>query len=103
MLRMRRGYSQAILVAGAVLAASAGAAQAAGGGTSSGATWHNAIEVPGTAKRVAADVTSVSCASARNCTAGGYYVDLHGHQQPLAVSEVAGPGSKRSRSRWRPQ
>jgi hypothetical protein len=91
MLWMRRGYSQAIaVVAGAVLATSAGAAQAGVSRASSGATWHKAIEVPGTAAPVAADVTSVSCSSPRNCAAGGYYVDRLGHQQPLVVTERAG-------------
>ena len=90
MVWMRRGYSRAIVVAGAVLAASAGSAQAACSGTSPGATWHQAIEIPGTAAPVAADVTSVSCASARNCAAGGYYVDRHGHHQPLVAIERAG-------------
>ena len=41
-------------------------------------TWRNAMEVPGTAalnKGGDAQVTSVSCASAGNCSAGGCYVD----------------------------
>ena len=91
MLWMRRCCSQAVVVvAGAVLAASAGAAQAGVSVASSGATWHQAIEVPGTAAPVAADVSSVSCPSPRSCAAGGYYVDRHGHQQPLVVTERAG-------------
>src|SRR5262249_33147122 len=90
-LWMRRCYSQAVVVvAGAVLAAGAGAAQAGVSEQRSGATWHKAIEVPGTAAQVAADVSSVSCASPRNCAAGGYYVDRRGHQQPLVVTERVG-------------
>ena len=53
-------------------------------------TWQNAIEVPGTATRNrggAAFVTSVSCASAGNCSAGGYYTDSSGHEQVFVVSK----------------
>src|SRR5260370_16528 len=37
--------------------------------------WHAAIEVPGTAalNSLGAEVASVSCASAGNCAAGGFY------------------------------
>ena len=44
-------------------------------------TWHTAIEVPGTAAlniRRLARVVSVSCASAGNCSAGGYYTNSSG-------------------------
>ena len=57
-------------------------------------TWHAAIEVPGTAalnKGGNANVFSVSCASAGNCSAGGYYTtDSYGHTQAFVVSEVNG-------------
>ncbi len=61
-----------------------------------GGHWLKAIEVPGTAALNAggnARVTWVSCASARNCAAGGSYQDRSGHQQAFVVSQVNG--------RWR--
>ena len=56
-------------------------------------TWRNAIEVPGTAalnKGDYAQVSSVSCASAGNCSAGGWYMDSSSLDDPLVVSEVNG-------------
>jgi hypothetical protein len=56
-------------------------------------TWHEAEEVPGTAalnKGGKAEVNSVSCASAGNCGAGGYYTDGSGAQQAFVVGEVSG-------------
>lgn len=44
-------------------------------------TWKTAQEVPGTAKLNVggfAQINSVSCASARNCSAGGFYTDSTG-------------------------
>jgi hypothetical protein len=54
--------------------------------------WHNAIEVPGTAARNKDDaqVSSVSCASAGNCSAGRWYSDSSSLDDPLVVSEVNG-------------
>jgi hypothetical protein len=60
-------------------------------------TWHSAIEVPGTAALNVgggAEVNSVSCASAGNCSAGGYYIDSSGHGQPFVVSEKKGAWGK---------
>src|SRR5258705_332719 len=55
-----------------------------------GGTWHAAIEVPGTAAlnigRSAA-VISVSCTSAGNCAAGGYYNDLDNGGQAFVATE----------------
>jgi hypothetical protein len=54
-------------------------------------TWHTAKEVPGTAGLNAggdARVDSVSCGSAGNCSAGGFYFDAANHEQALVVSEV---------------
>ena len=54
-------------------------------------TWHTAIEVPGTAalnQGGDASITSVSCASAGNCSAGGFYKDSSGHQQAFVVSQT---------------
>ena len=56
-------------------------------------TWSDAIEVPGMAALNAdggAVVNSVSCASAGNCSAGGYYVDGSDHGQAFVVGEVSG-------------
>ena len=56
-------------------------------------TWGTAIEVPGTAALNQGgndDITSVSCASAGNCSAGGFYLDSSGHHQAFVVSQVSG-------------
>ena len=56
-------------------------------------TWHTAREMPGTAALNSggeAVVSSVSCASAGNCAAGGYYLDNSGHAQAYVASEVNG-------------
>ena len=51
-------------------------------------TWRTAIEVPGTGALtkagLGAEVTSVSCASAGNCLAGGDYIDGSGRQAFVA-------------------
>src|SRR5262245_41964999 len=55
--------------------------------------WHAAIEVPGTAalnKGGGARVSSVSCASAGNCAAGGGYKDGSRHHQVFVASETNG-------------
>ena len=62
-----------------------------------GGTWHKAIEVPGTAalnRGVQAQVTSVSCGSAGNCSAGGYYLDGSSNFQAFVVSEIHGTWGK---------
>jgi hypothetical protein len=59
--------------------------------------WGKAIEVPGTAalnRGGNADISSVSCASAGNCTAGGAYADRSGNFQAFVVSEVNGRWGK---------
>jgi hypothetical protein len=56
-------------------------------------TWGNAEEVPGTASLNSlgyAQVNSVSCASAGNCSAGGFYADNPGGQSPFVVTETDG-------------
>jgi cytochrome c551/c552 len=56
-------------------------------------TWGTAQQVPGTAALNAggfADISSVSCASAGNCSAGGYYEDSSGAGQAFAVGEKNG-------------
>ena len=54
-------------------------------------TWGTAQEVPGSAalnQGNNAVITSVSCAAADNCSAGGFYTDSSGHQQALIVNET---------------
>jgi hypothetical protein len=56
-------------------------------------TWHRAIEVPGTAalnKKGFAGVSSVSCGSAGNCSAGGFYTDSAIHSQAFVAGETNG-------------
>jgi hypothetical protein len=59
-------------------------------------TWQTAEEVPGTAALNTghdAQVSSISCASAGNCTAGGYYTggsSAKGSYQAFVVDEVGG-------------
>jgi hypothetical protein len=56
-----------------------------------GGTWGTAEEVPGmaTLNQGAADLNSVSCASAGNCSAGGFY-QVGQTNQAFAVSETNG-------------
>jgi hypothetical protein len=56
-------------------------------------TWGQAEPVPGLGSLNAgasSDIDSVSCSSAGNCGAGGYYVDSSGHNQAFAVTEENG-------------
>ncbi len=90
-----------IIVAGCVPVALAGAGGASAapraltgpGAAAVGGAWGTAREVPGTArlnKGGTAQVTSVSCPSADNCTAGGFYEDGSGVQHAFVVSKVNG-------------
>jgi len=59
--------------------------------------WRRAVQVPGSAALNVgrqAQISSVSCASAGNCGAGGYYTDKAGKWQPLVVSDVRGTWGK---------
>lgn len=54
--------------------------------------WRNAIELPGTGtlnKGSDAFIYSVACASAGNCSAGGFYKDSGGHIQAFVANETA--------------
>jgi hypothetical protein len=56
-------------------------------------TWGAAIEVPGTAALNTggvAQTSSVSCATAGNCAAGGTYRDASGHEQAFVANETSG-------------
>src|SRR5215471_11413242 len=68
------------------------AAQGAGAGDRDG-TWRTAIEVPGSGMLNAGGngfVSAVSCASAGNCAAGGYYAAALAIVQAFVVSEQNG-------------
>jgi len=89
-----------LLVTGtaALLLAGGGAAAAGTHGAvsartvASGGTWGTAKEVPGSAQLNQggfADITSVSCASAGNCSAVGSYAAAH-RQQAMVVNEMNG-------------
>src|SRR5215470_13113987 len=73
--------------------AAAWAVPAAQGAVPAASSWGRAIEVPGLGALNdggRAQVLQVSCASAGNCAAGGYYRDRHGHGQGFVVSEKTG-------------
>jgi hypothetical protein len=62
-----------------------------------GGRWGKAIEVPGTAALDAGGIAaanSVSCPSAGNCGAGGYYADRSRRGQAFVVSERGGRWGK---------
>jgi cytochrome c551/c552 len=62
--------------------------------------WGPAEEVPGTAalnRGGDAEITSVSCGRAGNCSAGGFYQDASGHFQAFVAEEVRGVWGKAQR------
>ena len=54
--------------------------------------WGPASQVPGSAtlNQGSAMILSVSCASAGNCSAGGFYTDRYGHRQAFVVRQAGG-------------
>ena len=62
--------------------------------TEAGGIWHSAREVPGTAGldlgSPGGEVLSVSCATAGDCSAGGFYTDAAGQQQAFIAAETSG-------------
>jgi hypothetical protein len=101
--QLRRGRvlavaAGAVAVCGAIAlavpgAADAGAVSAAPGAVRAAGAWGKAIEVPGLGalnKGGTAWVLSVSCASAGDCAAGGFYSDRHGHVQGFVAAERHG-------------
>src|ERR1022692_4346862 len=63
--------------------------------------WGPAQEVPGTAalnKGREAQVLSVSCARAGDCSAGGFYTDASGHRQAFVVSSASSPLSSKAQN-----
>ena len=68
-------------------------AAAAGGAVAQTGTWRTAIEVPGLGSLNGggfAGVDSVSCGSAGNCGAGGFYTDRSAHLQAFVVNQKRG-------------
>src|SRR5580704_2858779 len=100
--RLRRGVPAVVagLVTVAALAAGSPAqasAAAVARAAASGGTWGKAEEIPGIAalnKGGEAALTSVSCASAGNCSAGRYYQDSHYDFQAVVVDETYGTWGK---------
>jgi hypothetical protein len=72
----------------AVLLGPAAGVASAGGRTVSGGIWGTAIEVPGTG--LGGETLSVSCASAGNCSAGGFDAPNSSQIQAFVVSQVNG-------------
>src|SRR5260221_10401681 len=73
--------------------ADAGAASAVAGAVRTGG-WGRAMEVPGSGalnKGGAVDLNSVSCASAGNCAAGGFYTRGSRNGQGFVLGERPGP------------
>jgi hypothetical protein len=58
--------------------------------TETGGTWATGVEAPAPAGGTRALLGTVSCASAGNCTAVGYYSDSAGDDQGLLLTETAG-------------
>ena len=99
---LNTGASSAAIVSVSVSCRSAGNCSAGGDYTDStghrqvfvvsqvNGTWGKAIEVPGTAtlNTSRAEIKSVSCGSAGNCSAGGYYTDSSGHGQAFVASQT---------------
>jgi hypothetical protein len=86
-------FGAAVFPSSARGAAVSGQAAAVAGPAGSDGTWGKAEEVPGIAalnQDGNAQVTSVSCASAGNCSAGGTYLEISGFQQGFVVTETNG-------------
>ena len=62
--------------------------------TETSGVWRSGREVPGLAAldqgSPGAEVLSVSCATAGNCSAGGFYTDAAGRQQAFVVAQTGG-------------
>src|SRR5215510_13179981 len=92
-----RGHRAVMVVAGAAAvwcaAAQAVTAAPAARAVAQAGTWGTAIEVPGLGslnRGNLAESRSVSCGAARNCAAGGFYLDGSGHIQAFVVNERQG-------------
>jgi hypothetical protein len=93
--RLERAAAAGLAVAAALVLATAVPAEAAAGARTAapGSTWGTASEVPGLAalnQGGSAAISSLSCGSAGNCSAGGAYTDGAGHDQAFVVSQAHG-------------
>jgi len=99
-LIQRAGIVTAVAIGGlapaAAGAATGGAVPAARAAVPAAGSWGRAIEVPGLAALNKGDavVNSVSCGSAGNCAAVGYYTDRRGQSQGFVASERHGRWGK---------
>jgi len=85
----------AALLASATVAASGASAASATRALASGGIWGKAKRVPDLLLNTGnAETDSVSCGSAGNCGAGGFYTDTSGHFQAFVVNEVNGVWGK---------
>jgi hypothetical protein len=90
------GGASLVLALGAATPSDAATAMPVGAGAHAAVlngTWGNAEEVPGSAGLNTggeADVNQVACASAGDCTGGGYYTDSNGDTQALVADESDG-------------
>ena len=87
---MKRRSTPLIVAAGLFLVLFTSASAAAARTAVPAGTWGKAEEIRGIAalnKGGSAEVVSLSCVSAGNCGAGGYYVASSGSLQPFVVSE----------------
>src|SRR5260370_11335903 len=90
---MVRAGAGAVWCAGPVALTAAPAAWA----VARAGTWRPAIEVPGLGSLNTgghAQLASVSCPSAGNCTAGGFYIDSSRHGHAFVVRETNGIWAK---------
>jgi hypothetical protein len=88
---MRRHWAVTVLAGAVVMWCAAPLAVARAG------TWGTAIEVPGLRsldQGGQAQLASVSCPSAGNCTAGGFYTDSSRHGHAFVVRETKGVWAK---------
>jgi uncharacterized repeat protein (TIGR02543 family) len=87
---MRRIFAP-LLAAFLAVGASAAAVLFSAGPVGADITWGTANEVAASLNTGGgAAINAISCPSAGNCAAGGYYQDGSGHDQAFVVDEVAG-------------
>jgi hypothetical protein len=83
-------FAAAVLGVAAMLAGPPAGARALTGAAGPNGAWGKAEEVPGTAalnKGGDAEINSVSCASAGNCSAGGFY-ESSSNPPPAGTSQA---------------
>ena len=91
--RVRMIVAVAVVAAASLAGGSAAASTGAVAASPGSHVWGTAQEVPGTAalnRGGQAAIASVSCASAGNCSAGGFYLDSSSRQQAFVVSQTGG-------------